>query len=453
MMKLKRPEYLALKSFCTKFLCGFCCIFFVLFSIYFFAIKNNYLVEIISQITAQSLPPCSDLPSNVEPRAGENCLYFGLPLCKDVADPQHRMNCADLIDLPLCSQIVTSDSISARPGRNCVGLCSDIIYNNPSPEADPPLERGVDYAIFNKDCVRFCDDVEEGVVKESGKNCSARKCHQVADGVDPKDEENCNILPCNLLTSDELNKPKFDDATKKYCDGDNLRCYEFTQSQLPYTIMRTQNPICTIHNCRPSVGSCGADETIEIKSKGEIYVKDYEKYVNGGFALDSNSVCTPLFCKAVITTQYRCVAANGQISGNDDEDNVRNSECDISGDGSTCTSNYCFKTVDCNLSANDNAIECKMSEVITDEDKSYTDPFDSWFYRPRPASSAVIESSGILRQMEDKLCYTTDQMEDVHNWGNRESRSWGLFTVDMGWFHLDVRSPGSCKGSSLGNRG
>ncbi|MSP33607.1 MAG: hypothetical protein EXR06_01735, partial [Rickettsiales bacterium] len=262
---------------------------------------------------AQSLPSCSTLENSVTPIAGVNCRYFGLPLCNTVQAPQHRINCADIIDLPLCSDIVVGQGVLIKPGKNCVDLCSDPAYGSPNP-TDLDLVRSEDYAIHNRECIRFCDNVEAGVVANPGTNCSQRKCHQVADQVVPSAGVNCNLLPCNLLTPDELNKQKFDDATKKYCEGDGLKCYNFTRSQLPYVKQRSVNPICVIHTCTPSSTSCGADDVLNVTRQGPLYIGDYKTYVNAGLDMTSESYCTHLHCKPVIKSQYRCTSQTGSLN-------------------------------------------------------------------------------------------------------------------------------------------
>lgn len=424
---------------------------------------------------AQSLPSCSSLGDSDTPVAGVNCLYFGLPLCKTVQDPKHRVNCADIIDLPLCSDIVTGPGISVKPGKNCVDLCSSPAYGSPNP-ADLNLVRSEDYAIHNRECIRFCDDVEEGVVANPSINCSQRKCHQVPDQVNPVSGANCDILPCNLLTHDELNKQKFDDDTKKYCEGDNLKCYDFIASQLKHIRRRSLNPTCVIHNCTPSSEACGPDDVLNITKKGIDYQNAYEYFVNGQLSVKSQAYCTPISCKPVVKSQYRCTSETADRSlnihnvGNIDSilgtkaDIYRNPNCDDTGDGAFCgtlvvssdnnpshdtlnpITNYCFKTTDCNKAENAQAPECLLATNTGDDNGSNVDPFQSWFYRPTPPSEAVDKNTGLLLPMEHDLCYTERQMRD-RGWGFNMP-FWTPWKTYYEWFHSSwidpPRSPGAC---------
>ena len=369
---------------------------------------------------------CSALDSATTPAPGQNCLYFGRPLCNTIVAPdtaQHRVNCADLIDLPLCSDIVTGPGISVQPGKNCVDLCSSNSYNNPFPVDHPEWVRSVDYAIFNRDCIRFCDSVEAGVVAQPGVNCAERKCHQLLSTDTPNSGVNCNMLPCNLLTPDELNKPKFNDSTKQYCDGTNLKCYKFTSSQLKYMQLRTVNPTCIMHTCTPATPACGANDVLNITSQDAVdpsYSSVYSQYIYGGYSLSSNAFCTQIDCKPVVKTQYRCTSKLdatktqqlghnvGDVSSivGDSTDIYLNPNCDSTGDGSICSSNYCYKTVDCNVAANSQASECLVaSNLASDDGGDDYDPFDSWFYRPKPMDKAVNNTTGILLPMQEDLCY------------------------------------------------
>ncbi len=489
-MKLTRIEKLllivdfikeALQKFWQKiyggrFLKAFACLSILLISIaIFFAIKPK----------AQALPSCSALADNVTPNPGVNCLYFGLPLCSTIVAPnipKHRVNCADIVDLPLCSDIVTGDGVSVKPGKNCVELCSNSAYNNPDPDNHPEWVRSVDFAIYNRDCIRFCDSVEEGVLPNPGVNCAERKCHQLVEGSNPVEGVNCNMLPCNLLTPDELNKAKFDDSTQKYCQGDNLKCYQFTQAQLKFMRLRKTNPTCIIHDCAPLVATCGPNDVLNIKNQGAQYQEVYERYINGGISVDSNAFCKQLDCKPVIKSQYRCtsqglpdnrgivniysVGITSSIKG-DDTDIYRNPSCDSTGDGSLCgtvisgdskdldrltnVTNYCYKTIDCNEQKNSQAPECLVATSSPDDDPKKNDPFTSWFYRPKPSDKAINRTTGILWPMRDNLCYSEGQMRD-RGWGKKID-----FFFFSSWFHSswidDVRSPGACNTNHDGNRG
>lgn len=411
-------------------------------------LSSSLYVALSYKPIAQSLPSCSSLASNVTPNAGVNCLYFGLPLCRDVANPVHRVNCADFVDLPLCSDIVTSGGATANPGKNCINLCSSSAYDNPNPSASPALQRGVDFAVFNRDCLRFCDDVEAGITPNPGVNCANRKCHQVLAGVTPTDGANCNMVDCNLLTPDELNKTKFDDSTKKYCNGD-IKCYNFTQSQLPYMRVRAANPTCKIHACPPLSANCGTSDILNVTNQGSGYTSVYQTYINAGFDINSNAVCSPINCRPVVRTQYRCTTNGVQVTGNDTLDIVRNNLCDTTGDGAVCSNNYCFLSTDCNLSANSTKTECSAAANVPPI--SGEDPFNSWFYRPKPMDKAT-QGNGIIRSnMRDDFCYDMNAMKD-NDWGDdRDFGLWSWWFTD--YLSYDTRSPGACNTSRSGNRG
>jgi hypothetical protein len=405
---------------------------------------------------AQSLPDCAELDDATSPQAGQNCLYYGLPLCTVFnSDSDRRKICADLIDLPLCSQIVNNP----RPGKNCVELCSNSAYDNPDPNASPAKVRGSDYAVFNRDCIRFCGEAEPdlGVLEVQGESCFQRRCHQLESSVVPLPEQNCDLMKCNLLTPDELNKPKFDDSVKKYCDGENLKCYNFTANQLPFIRLRKDNQMCQIHNCKPTSSACTfLDETDNIASQGADYVAVYERFINAGFPIASNAICSPVTCLPVVKTQYRCVNSVQLVTGDDSLDVNRNSNCDSSGDGSVCNANYCYRTVDCNLSANQTRSECLSGVSNSVGDGTFIDPFDSWFYRPKPAGKST-NGSGVMRSFDvGRMCYHGSQME-ANGWGQRLEQDFGLFTIDLGWWHdfliEESRSPGLCGAASNNLRG
>ncbi len=425
---------------------------------------SYYLSKVQSGVIAQeSLPDCASLPSDQEPLIGQNCLYFGLEQCKNLSPSQRkpRQNCADLIDLPLCSQIVTNqqEGIVAMPGKNCVNLCSGNAYNDPNPNSSTPLQRSIDYAVHNVDCLRFCDDPEGGVsiISEGDNaNCVQRKCHQMPTSVDPDPKnENCDLLKCNMLTPDELNKPKFDDSSKKYCDGE-IKCYEFVHSQLPYLRVRSDNTMCQIHNCKPEIDSCGVDETQFIRSKGESYVEQYRKFINANQAIESTIICNPVYCEPVVKSQYRCVNDAGDITGNNDYDIFTNPKCDQQGEGSSCLSNYCYKTIDCNLKENKSSSECRVNTNNPDPNADFDDPYQSWFYRPKPLNKALT-GNAVLKNMEPaRLCYRKSHMQS-HGWGYELKVPLLLTTVNLGYFHShifdDSRSPGSCNAPRHGHRG
>ena len=429
-------------------------------------------------ISAPPTQDCSAVSGTAQP--GDNCLYYyPLPLCSDVPGktwaipttsiltagsiPDHRVNCADLSDLPLCSQV--SDTSTAYPLKNCVNECSTI--SNPDSARVPANVKGVDYAIHNKDCIRFCDAVEAGVTANSGVNCVARSCHQVAyvsnptsGNVVPNPPTNCNLLPCNLLAPNELNESKFgDDNTKdyKYCDN-SVKCFNFTQAQLPY--LRTGSS-CKIHNCRAACVNNATDDVSIILAKTTGYISDYQRLINGNYAVGSFSepICTPKICKPIVQVPYRCSPPADQSPV------IPNGACDSTGSGHTCSNGYCYATVDCNLDVNANSINCISGGGGSESGGNSDGGVNSWFYRPKPADAAL--NNGNLRDFEDDFEYNLRQLEE-QDLGARAFVEVNLLgwlgvdgtkvTVDMGYMHSSVfgdgaRSPAKDKAEKLGNRG
>jgi hypothetical protein len=398
--------------------------------------------------TSQTLPDCSAVVGTVKP--GENCLFFGLKLCQNIpgagyaipassifsGNALHRENCADLSDMPLCNQM---DS-SASPVRNCVMECSDPSFNS------LVGVRGEDFAVHNRDCIRFCDSPEAGITVIQGVNCASRKCHQLPltnPVTDPNPPTNCELSNCNLLTPDELNEVKFDDSSKKYCQGTGLKCYQFTAAQLPYVKMRATNTMCEAHNCRTPSETCVAyadDDVQRILNKGASYVNTYKTYINAGYDIMTKTICTNITCRPVINRQFRCLPFS------DLSPTTLNSGCDAldtAGNPATCVSGYCVKRLDCNLPINNLEPECTASSVGTNTGTTDDSTVKSWFYRPKP-SAASVNGDGTLLTMDAQLCYNQNQMED-HGWGEDIPL--------LGWFHIDARTPGKCGTTEVGGRG
>ena len=428
------------------------------------------------QTHSVALPDCAGVAGTPKPgyadtsASGGGCGFFGKPLCQTVPSATypispayvltsgqiHRYNCADLSDLPLCGDIKST----ANPGKNCVNECSNASFTDPDPNREPRNVRGVDYAVHNRDCVRFRDAPESGITA-TDSNSIGRRCHQTSS---PSPTVNCDLLPCNLLTPDELNDQKFKAeadavaakssyAPKKYCNGDTttdgstLKCYKFTQAQLPYAILNTT---CKIHNCPPPSSACGSDDTLNIANQGTSYTADYIRYVNAGYDIKTG-LCNIVTCKPVVKRQYRCTPTDATTP------TVRNTSCDSSGAGATCTNSYCYLTIDCNQPSNNSQPECVTSTPSDDGTiGSTSDTMDSWFYRPKPMDKSI-SSGGILRIM-DNLCYTQSQMDDFR-WGAHPRIDFGLLgTLDLGYYHSyllpdQTRSPGLCGAIRDGSRG
>ena len=286
------------------------------FAVLLLSIATIFLAPQI--FSATPTQDCSVVSGTAIP--GDNCLYFyPLPLCKTIPSatysipatsilaagtiPNHRVNCADLVDLPLCNQL-TDNFVTAYPLKNCVKECSDPSFA----DADLAHVRGADYAVHNRDCIRFCDAPEAGVTANPGVNCVSRNCHQVtyvgtptSGNVVPNPPTNCNLLPCNLLTPNELNEAKFSDVNTKnyhYCDT-SKKCLEFTQAQLPYIV---PTKTCQPHNCRVSCVPSDTDDVSIILSKGSGYVSDYQRLINYGYEVGSQSDtrCVAQSCKPII---------------------------------------------------------------------------------------------------------------------------------------------------------
>jgi hypothetical protein len=418
-----------------------------------------------------------------------NCSYMGLPLCSSLLNPnnrKHRVNCADLIDLPLETDIKTSMGHSINLGKNSVRECKNI--PNPNPANIPALQRGVDYAVFNQSCttsqscnnqgcIRFCDDVEAGITASNGVNCVTRKCNQpLLNNAAPTpsgNSANCSMQNCVLLTSDELNDARFGVDATKYCEGDNIKCYQFSQEQLPFVKQANINiagsvTMCQLHKCPPPNGitSCGINDTLYITSQSSSYQSLYSKYICGNMSL--SQMCLPIICKPIIKRAYRCLPKE------DTNPTTPNSLCDQTGDNANCDAmGFCYKTIDCNLNINASLKECISSSLPDDEgDSSNTSSIDAWFYRPIPlhGSSKGVDDNGVVKQMhfdlssddyKKRLCYNKGDLED-NNWGWHPIIDLAILgQIDLGYFHAAVfpdhsRSPGLCSNQlwgNIGNRG
>lgn len=445
------------------------------------------------------LPNCADLTSANSingidsPTPGVNCYYLNLPLCTPTAQsvsvnhdgstPQPRVNCADLIDLPLCSQIEPSSNIKNL--RNCVSECSqtvDILDTSTTGH--------------NRTCVRFCDRLPASMTANprnesstiSAGNCVNRQCHKLDDQVIPTNS-NCAKIACNKLLPDELDESRIqnsdDPSFAEYCDGSNIKCYEFSEAQIPFVRFRSENSMCKIHSCRPDSESCGRgvvglDDTLNITNKGANFTSLYETYINIGTSIEGKAICSPVICRPTIYTPYICSA--------DTSNNltIRNTECDSSGDGSICATSactenaecrkdlgYCYKTIDCNVAANNSLAECVASSGSSNETYSteFEDDTNSWFYRPKPKNKAFNDNNPNNGYRTNGYCYSkgdlqkqpdnsgTDGCTNGSRWGCEVRYDLGLFTVNLGYFHMQwgpddiTRSPKMCNVVNNGWRG
>ncbi|MFT6219526.1 MAG: hypothetical protein ACJAVG_000223 [Rickettsiales bacterium] len=387
----------------------FCCLFLIAFlGFEFFTVQsaqsaqsppctasstlNTPAVNSCEPVACQSLGSDAKNPDNP---TGYNCYYapLGEPLrpCKAfqnisaINNPNPRVNCADLIDLPLCSVFGTED----EAGINCVREGADV---------NGPGIRGVDYAIHNQDSIRFCGT--------SGGNldCVNKKCHQLTRDETPKSVSggNCSILPCNLVSIDELkvSDTRFDDYSKKYCDGSTVKCYDFfndAPDNLKYIkYSSNSNSMCQIHNCRPVSPTCDPAKDIDnILNKPDLYKDAYKTNITLGNSI--NQFCKQLSCKPITQKQYRCKPVGGENPDtlNDSCDTCvkcntencpQNADCESGEELQICSGGYCNEEIDCNLSINDTKAECFPAS--TDGQNIDTpDLFNAWFYRPIPLNN------------------------------------------------------------------
>ncbi|MCE3255620.1 MAG: hypothetical protein K0R25_1114 [Rickettsiaceae bacterium] len=348
-----------------------------------------------------------------------------LPLCASRYSSgtanRPRENCADIIDLPLCSVL----GGTASPGRNCVNQC------DPTKSTD----------IHNKNCIHFCS-----VGEAENANCKKIECHQMAATETPDPNStggNCKLLSCRRLTLDEIKDPKFfADDNKKYCDADE-KCYNFPQSYLPYLTVRPSKPTCKIHNCKPSSTVCGADDRLNIPSIGN-YQEDYIRYINVGLPLESELLCTPVNCKTSSKRSYRCTPEDSE------NPTTLNPNCDST---SSCLGGYCERDIDCNKPPV--AIECDSPikpgeecrpECITTtpetQNNDIVDLYDAWFYRPTIPGPDQTNFANINK---NDLCYSDNDMKE---------NGWGTVAWIFGYFHSGTtRSPGHCSARRTEARG
>jgi hypothetical protein len=487
----------------TKSLFVVCAIFLV-FTVIFYSPRSTsatFYSCSVNPTDPACLPSCDSIILPNIPDVGVNCLYLNLPICtsKDtvevtdatiLANPKPRENCADLIDMPLCSDIASPD-----PLKNCVPECSTILEDNTK-------IRGIDYAVHNKDCVRFCGSLSDGnantenlndlTIDPSGtyaqlvesKRCVANRCHQVPDGY--TGSGSCNLLSCKLLTTDELNNNKFSTTPfKQFCDGSNVKCYEFEQNKLQYLIAGgTPYPMCQIHNCQlqpqPTSTICtgGVVEDVDtIISKGNAYVQEYERTIVGigtdGDTDPSNDeapavlnppdnsevkaqldrVCNQLTtsCLTIAKRSFRCTPEENECPANCPT--TLNANCTVTatvpGYIPSCDSEgFCKKAIDCNATPTEP--EC-LPAPAGDEGESEISPSDpdSWFYKPKPMDKAMHNHR--IRDMQSDLCYSlSDLKSQPGGWGWNGFIPTPFGKIPLGYFHSqynpdESRSPGFCK--------
>lgn len=471
----------------------------------------NCLISPCSEVASPNpgvncIPDCANTSSySGAANPGVNCYYLSKPLCSStatassIANPNYRVNCADLIDLPLCIQMkITSE----QDGRNCVHECS----------TNPLQNETIDTATtgHNKTCVRFCDKLPAGLTaikrnNDNVGNCVPRYCHQLDDNITPNappNDPNCSLAKCNLLTPDEMVQQRIQNDSApnfgQYCDG-NVKCYNFSALQLPYVRYRATNTMCKIHDCKPIAVSCGRKETCDgfvlgsattddtqniscntssvrmsdgsIQNFADTYDSNgyrtsvglYSKYINLGLPLTDNSLCNPVVCKPVFYQNYLCSAdSNGNNT-------IRNPSCDSSGDGSVCATQdcpptgaclkrlgNCYQTVDCNKPENSSNSLCASSPLSDNpQDTDNEDSIKSWFYRPIPPDKAYIQNdpSRGYRLSSSDDCYSVSQMKKQYDGsggdfgflGCSNNDDWGcdayadiplIGRINVGYFHM-----------------
>lgn len=472
-------------------------------------------------ISAQSTIDCAD-PSIIDSFPGSNCLFSSgssiKKLCQSVPNagytldadnilsnttPIHRFNCMDLSDLQLCDHIdalyaacsnqpgsPTCTQFESQDAQNCAQNCNSATFN----AVNVSDVRGVDYAVHNRDCVRFCDEVSaenttfsSNIATDPDNTCISRGCHQLALGTAPIPGGNCTLKTCNLLTVSELsdvgqklNDDETNGRTKgTYCnnqtdvEGNELKCYKFSEAQLPYTIL---NDMCQPHNCQPTCSTYSTDidvngdglqdqkdndDTLNISTQSASYEAAYIRYINAELVLSDPSLCNPVLCKPIVNRQFRCTTDGETMTGDNEKDIVANDKCDSTGDGSVCNGNMCYKVIDCNDSVNGSEPECITT---TDDGEIITADDNSWFYRPQPMDKAT-EGNFIRTEMRDDLCYTKSQLKEGEDTSSDDGH-WGVQmeiplpftnkTIDLGYAHSYLlpdrtRSPGLCDPSSSGN--
>ena len=499
-------KFFVLKSYIGIKLFGFNYrkLFFATFFLILFLSSSPFLYDkLIGDVEAQSssLPNCDDLPEGdaADPMGG-NCRYRNLPLCSDpsVASPIPRENCYDIKDLPVCEYIENVND--RRPMRNCVNLCSSSIFSNSNP------------AIFNRNCVRFCDDMPTGMVASVGGNCKVRSCHQTSDST--QEMTNCPKDSCDKLWPEE-HEALFDKGWR-YCDATNLKCFDLPQDLLTYVRILNaddsvnENAICALHQCSPGPGTdtCGhQDEYSDLfDNKSSDFLLEYNRSVssigdigNGGimgFAISDPRRfigCTPLsLCpESTIRREYHlCLGADGSFPGSPELRIRKNPSCDAFTNSQSSTSQgsnsqadpecigtgpldqigSCYKTVDCAINTSNPL--CLTGSALDDVQSVSMpiDPYNSEFYRPAPSGKSV-SSAGNLRKIRGSagtspwsdgaisnpnMCYSG--WRNVHRAGGGTYFEIPLLltTIEVFGFSLfnSSISPGICGASNVdGNRG
>lgn len=406
--------------------------------------ERNYDQRYIPDSSGISLPPCSTYQNVKKP----------------------RINCADPIDFPLCNS-KESDIL-----KNCIEECQ---YGDNSY-----------YDNHNVKCVAFRDKIPD--LNPNKNNYPLRKCHQLPTS-DRKPGENCELVQCNLLTVGEIsyfykdcqgnqcgnidltthvsnNISKFCSnmdknflyktiICDKYIGNDNLysscknsnapssplQCFMFSKAQIDAGIYSKSH--CQANYCNPSSPNIKWIDSFNIFSRGDNYTKSYYnislKYnstendlalIKLGIIDKNKDLCQDNGSLSIIKIPYSCTLSSNQ--GEDDIPNVKFTECDTD-----CVGGQCFKTLDCNIVANQSNPLCKPQGLSNKNilgDDYFRDrhdgeiPLDSWLYRPAPlvpiykdANNAVVRNGlGVTKNFKNYSNYADIRFECMDQDGNRK---------------------------------
>lgn len=444
------------------------------------------------------LANCNSMPSGVTVNEGVNCLYacdnlpsqrpiaqigkncafrfdgYVMPFCNSVpnslygstasyflpagTEKKPRLNCLDLIDLPLCT-MVSSPSLA----KNCAPTCSSL---NPAT---------LDKRIFNRDCIRFCNALEPDVTA-SGDNCIIQKCHQlIGTGVKPLpsiNPTNCEISNCTTLSEHELKHSSlYSGSWSAYCSNTAQKCMDFNLTQLnaiksgyDSATNEKSGPLykfCQLHSCRiDPATSCApqASDDIAKISENSTYSSAYINAVIKTTQPNSslNELCIIKPCKGIVEVPFPCTGAALT---------TMDAKCT-----EPCIDNSCIKKVDCDsstLSDSDRSLYCdgipgKESEPSSDNTNVPQSLVNkAWFYLPKPMDKSYnVNQLGVVdhnsfRRMQPELCYSVDDLL-ANNFGYEESAAsflTGIMKLFTGrdfrpYFHnyltMDTRSPNYC---------
>lgn len=444
---------------------------------------------------------CNNLASGIVAKPGYNCSYkingylahmcnpvpkaIGYLMNPDYIIPSEqsynklpRVNCADLIDLPLCSIFLAN----ANSQKNCVKVCSEL---NPA---------SIDNRIFNRDCIRFCTEKEADVTGNDDITCTSKKCHHfINTALTPTPNSNCESIKCSMLTEPELKVRDFysnSKSTYKYCDNAE-KCYNFTKIQLDAILDGFNNAttpkagalerLCKTHTCRSTENTkCepwSSDDTAKISENityKNAYINTMIKTINA--SSDLESICVNKICLGTVSIQFSCLTSssvdpncntgecNTQRQNELRTPNVLDPRCNTS----SCTENgVCLRNIDCDdpaTSQEDLSSYCSSAPITqsapsNDITNSYANLVNkTWFYLPKPLDKSYINnnpSDGYRQMNVSNICYSVDDLLAsgfgyIDNNASFISGIMGFFTGRSfrPYFHnyltMDTRSPNYC---------